>query len=417
MKQMIERPEYILLQEAINDFFNKTKKHITIMGSSGSGKTSLFRKLTYDKKFDITYINIREIISLPEMFLQSYLRRFSNDFNDDKSYKDLLINLDLLKSNKSVKNKHIALRDILLDVIHFPMSQKRQEKRIIILDDFESIVALHNFEGFENIAYDFINEPMKQSENLFIISLNIDSYNDIFWKAQIKKALKEWRIIESEPLNQELSQKLIRYFLDDADSNYIIALSHISEGNPAYIKHLCNSLKADSGFDTKRYDFELFVEILIRTLKNPDSYIFMYLNDVFKTSIARVRGNTSLLACLKILSNHDEIILKDISIELNRTPQAVGDYLTWLQKSGLVIKNGKCYSIRSTLLKFFILLNTIGDGELYSKIMKTTCDYFQIIKSYFEGENVIDKRKEILKDEIEIEHKKIIDKEFHLEFD
>ncbi|MBU1626698.1 hypothetical protein KKB18_04945, partial [bacterium] len=260
------------------------------------------------------------------------------------------------------------IKDFFFNVILFPELEKSSPSRIIILDDFENIAALGNFYGFKKIEIELLESLNSQKNSLYIVSLYSRSMDDVFFTDDVNKALKKWNYIEIEPLSFPLSSNLISNLLGYVNSNLIDDICLVTEGIPAYIQMLVETIIQLHKHGYREYSPENFALILSNTLRRRDGKLYLYLEKVLTNSLSRVRGSTSLLSCLKILSSSDELLLKDMSKILSRSPQAIKDYLDWLIKSGLIEKDRKTYKIRDILMKLWILLNSTGQSEIKHEI-------------------------------------------------
>ena len=75
------------------------------------------------------------------------------------------------------------------------------------------------------------------------------------------------------------------------------------------------------------HNHDKFLSIIASYLRKRDGKLYLFLKDIVNNSLAKVRGNTSLISCLKILAQSESKILKEVSDGMSRSPQAVKDYL------------------------------------------------------------------------------------------
>jgi len=369
--EQIRRAGFERISKEILSFPEKFGRNIAIIGPRGSGKTRIMESLCWRHKDDIEtiYINVRDIVGLPELFASDFVGRIvmeSSRKKEEVKGASFPLNIRSLKKNHPFDFKDNRVKDLFFRAIFYPESYGGSNKKIIFLDDFEYIDSLKNFKGFGQIDLEILRSILMQKNSFYVISINAVDKADIFFTPEIEKTLKRWKIFNLKPFSFRLSRELAYSLTGWGDSRFLDDVCLIAEGNPGYIHQIIASLEYDISFDSYDYSHEYFAVIVAETLKKKDGRLYLYLNDIFSSSLSKVRGNTSLISCLKILSHEEGLILKDISERMYRSPQSIKDYLDWLIKSGLVVKKEKSYRIRDTLMKFWILLNSSGNSEISS---------------------------------------------------
>jgi GTPase SAR1 family protein/DNA-binding MarR family transcriptional regulator len=364
------RPELEKIELAISSFYNnKSHPHVLVTGPFNSGKTTLIKSLIkkYSESHKCTYINFREIVGLPELFILKY----HESITGKKQSLEFLTHYYQKTENREKIEKILPFlivdnktKQEFFNVILYPEFDMEKTKKIIILDDFENITALSNFKGFDRIEIELLDSLMIQKNSLYIVTINSRSFDDVIFSDDFKKYSKNWCTIQLEPLSFSDSCIFLSKLLEDIKPNLQNDISLIGGGIPGYICHLLNDILTDESYNRINYDPENFPNLLSRIVKNRNGKLYNSLWNILIISLSRVRGSTSLVSCLKVLSSSDKLILKEISEKLSRSPQAVKDYLDWLIKAGLVEKEEKKYKIRDILMKFWILLNSTGQSEI-----------------------------------------------------
>ena len=179
---IIKRPELNKIDRNVTSFFDGSGTHIMVTGPFGSGKSSIFKFLMakYGESHKCIYINFKDIIGLPEQFLKTYLGLLTEytfpldpdmSLPEDSLPDEIRKNLDFLIG----KNK---TKELFFNVILFPELNEEYPQRIIMLDDFEYITSLKNFQGFEKIETELLEALMIQKNTLYIATINARSSDD-----------------------------------------------------------------------------------------------------------------------------------------------------------------------------------------------------------------------------------------------
>ena len=207
-----------------------------------------------------------------------------------------------------------------------------QKKITVIIDDADSMLALAN--------YGALKDPfscIKQQPNVtWLLSTTLPL------------PIKGFQHIVLSPFSfTEIKELLSPYSLDDAS---LSQLHKYTIGMPSL------GISFAKGYDQKRSVKRHYIHQLL----SPSSDLHQYAKEELTSLLGNARGATLLEVVLRILAEHGPLTLSDIARKLYRPAPVTQSILLRLLEVGLIQRDGRLYSIKSGILRDFILLDVLG---------------------------------------------------------
>jgi len=169
-----EQKQLFTERKKYSDFFNDNK-HACLLGLRGTGKTLILK--SYAKQKKAAYIDLSRISISPENFAVEYVGSIlhsvseapAESFNDhldiDFLTRQKLSNdaSDIIKKIENELQKIKPDQALLLKLaFSFPVALSKDKKFIILLDEFQELLALNNYAQVDDILEIFFEGIKKQ---------------------------------------------------------------------------------------------------------------------------------------------------------------------------------------------------------------------------------------------------------------
>ncbi|AEC51498.1 hypothetical protein PNA2_0582 [Pyrococcus sp. NA2] len=360
------RAELKILHSAYESLKREEKVNVAIIGPRRIGKTELLLKFKEEVNGVVPYLNLQRIGSL-ESFIFAYTRELlyeiakvvgmSIERSDLLTWDDLLILSAKLDLEREVK----AIRDGTLETL-FEMQEaileKTGQKAVFILDEFQEVV---NFKGFletmravtekqRNIAYFISGSAVRMMEEILAPK---NPFFGQFKRVYLRGLPKEDTI--------ELAKTTLERAGIEATHSALELIYKLTQGHPFYVLALCRRL-IEEGFE-KVKSRDVYYAFLTELLSEKGD-IYMHLEYLFNESLSRAYKGPIHKQILLILAQEEGLRLSEIARRLNRPSGEVSNYLKFLLRTDLILKQGERYYFTDKLMRFWLAKTYLGITEL-----------------------------------------------------
>ena len=359
-REHVKRSYYLDLLDKNTDSFRKgAAKNIALLGSRKSGKTSIVKEHIKNVK-DIVpvYIDLEKISLNPENFSVEFIGNVVFHFLKKplKEYKKFLLLEHLLKIENELKSKNAfslikTVENELLKIkpnqrllvesaFKFPetLGKERNNKFLIVLDNFENLLDLNNFSQIKDV--------------LSIINFRAENISYIATSSSIKQSLhslKNFECYEIKNLEKNEAFELIESIIGKVDKGVSDEIFALSNGHP-FITILL-SKKYNEIKDVKK---AFLIELLQK-----DNSIYDYCSESLDYYYNRARGQTLLKTILKIVAN-DELRLTEIAKKIYRSAPVTKSILERLMEVDIIYKKDNKFYFADNVLRLWIKLISHG---------------------------------------------------------
>jgi len=327
----------------------KAKKNAAIISSQFSGKTTLLKQFIQKHKNElITYNNLEFVGVTPEAFAIHHIANvcFSLNLNKDAfaeyHHIEYLQKLKLGNANESINiiaNELEKIKPnqklIVETALKFPefIAEERKKHVTVIIDEFQELLDLNNFEQIKDIAALFNSLKLKNSSYIFA---GIDVLG-------VSGLLETFDTIEATSLTLDETKELVSKFKKISEED-LEKLHWLSSGNPYVVTAIAQNL----GKSVE----ETFIQELT------SGSINHYCSTTYHDLLSRSRGKTLLMHILHVLSLEDGLKLSEVSRKIYRQAPVAKSLLTRLMDVKLVsLEDGK-YDIEDKVLKRWLVNET-----------------------------------------------------------
>jgi AAA+ ATPase superfamily predicted ATPase len=362
-------------------------QHSVLFGLRRIGKTLLLKEFirkTLSSQKDIipVYINLEEITSSPENFAVGYIGSHcfwyltKGKANPEEFFKlNTLLTHTLGSKNQAVKETAQYLQrelgkakvnrtDILRAAFHFPeqIALSTGKKLLIVLDEFQSLELLRNFQGAPNPVTIFRAHLERQSHCLYVLAGSAVSVLNRLVTDEQSPIFLQFQKVFLRPFISESSHKLAIKILPQARRNKdsLDQIYRLSTGNPFYIVQICQRLLQLKALHNLSISPEVVKQaFLIETLSS-QGRIYDYCRYIYDTSLQRARGFGAIKSVLQLLADDDGLHLSEIARRMNVAPPTASEYLRWLLEIDLIVKCNKRYYFEDAVFKYWLIHSTNG---------------------------------------------------------
>ena len=343
--------------------YAKRGKNTAIVGPKKSGKTFLARELVQrlgKEGMLPVYMGLNRTSTPPENFSIElvggisfwFLGAISSDFVKFQTIEHLLsIKEKLGKSAADIVDflgnelQKIKPDQKLMLKKSFSfaeeISKKSGKKIILVLDDFENIFDLNNFNQIKDVLplVDF------KSKNVNYI---VASSSSTLLRNSLKNLNFEFE--EMQYFNSEESEKLIEKTIGKVDKKISDEIFSFSHGIPVLVKSISMRYKEVNNVK-KAFLIEL-------SCRNSDSY--HYLESSLNDFLYRARGEAMPKTVVKILAFSKNPRLTEISRKLYRSAPVTKSILERILLVDMIVKTDNKYSFANPVLKEWLKLYYSG---------------------------------------------------------
>ncbi len=361
VKEVFVRRSYYLdlLDSNTNSFKKGIVKHIALLGSRKSGKTTIVKEHLRNVKDIIpVYIDLEKISLNPENFSIEFIGNtiFHYLKKPLTEYKKFLLLDHLLKTENEIKSKSAfslikIIENELLKIkpdqkllvesafkFSWTLGKETNKKFLIILDNFENLLDLNNFSQIKDI--------------LSIINFDAGNVNYIATSSAIKECLallKKFECYEIKNLEKNEAAELIKTIIEKADQKTIDEVFALSNGHP-FITILISKKYNETKNVTKAF--------LIELLQKNNS-IYNYCNESLNYYYNRARGQTLLKTILKVIAN-EELRLSEIAKKIYRSAPVTKSIIERLMEVDIIYKKDNKFYFADNVLRLWVKLTSHG---------------------------------------------------------
>ena len=360
------RVELKVLRSAYDSLKKGEKVNVAIIGPRRVGKTALLLEFKEKAQGVISYLNLQRVGSL-ESFIFAYTRELlyelvsALDMKTERSelltWDDLLILSAKLNVDREVK----AIKEGTLETL-FEMQElileKTEQKAVFILDEFQEVL---NFKGFletmravtekqRNIAYFVSGSAVRMMEEILAPK---NPFFGQFRRIYLKGLPKEDTIV--------LAKTTLGKFGVDTTHSVLELIYNLTQGHPFYVLALCRRL-IEEGFEKirpKDIHYAFLTELL-----SEKGDIYMHLEYLFNESLSRAYKGPIHKQILLVLAQEEGLRLSDIAKRLNKPSGEVSNYLKFLLRTDLILRQEDRYYFADKLMRFWLAKTYLGITEL-----------------------------------------------------
>jgi len=362
-------------------------QHAVLFGLRRIGKTLLLkefirRTLKSSKNVIPVYIDFEEITSSPENFAVGYIgsiifwlltkgSKNPEDYLRLNSLFSIGMSAELPVIRETVNNLHQDLgrpkvnrAELLRMAFNFPeqLSQAIGKKFILILDEFQFIQFLRNYQNMPEPIALFRASLQRQSNLLYILAGSaISVMNKLVSQSQSPIFLQFQKLI-LRPFGQQDTKNLVHKLLPDLkhESDILHQIHRFSGGNPFYTIQICQRLLQLKALHQQIINIDTVKQaFLIETLSSQGK-IYDYCRYIYDTSLQRSKGYGALKSILQIIADDEGINLAEIARRLKVTPPTASEYLRWLLEVDIIFEQDKGYYFLDPVFKYWLNHSTRG---------------------------------------------------------
>ncbi|ALM74032.1 AAA family ATPase [Thermococcus barophilus] len=360
------RVELKVLHSAYESLMRGEKVNVAVIGPRRIGKTELLLKFKGEAQGVVPYLNLQRIGNL-ESFIFAYTRELlyeiarALEMKVERSglltWDDLLILSAKLDVDKEVK----AIKDGSLETlfeVQESILEKTGQKAVFILDEFQEVL---NFKGFleimraltekqKNIAYFISGSAVRMMEGILAPKNPFfGQFRRVYLKGLPKEDAIELAKITLERAGVEVTQSALEL------------IYKLTQGHPFYVLAVCRRL-IEEGFEKiRRRDVHYAFLTELLTEKGD---IYMHLEYVFNESLSRAYKGPVHKQILLILAQEEGLRLSEIARRLNKPTGEVSNYLKFLLRTDLVVRQNERYYFADKLMRFWLAKTYLGITEL-----------------------------------------------------
>lgn len=360
------RVELKVLRSAYDSLKKGEKVNVAIIGPRRVGKTALLLEFKEKAQGVISYLNLQRVGSL-ESFIFAYTRELlyelasALDMKTERSelltWDDLLILSAKLNVDREVK----AIKEGTLETL-FEMQEsileKTEQKAVFILDEFQEVL---NFKAFletmravtekqRNIAYFVSGSAVRMMEEILAPK---NPFFGQFRRIYLRGLPKEDTIV--------LAKTTLERSGVDTTHSALELIYNLTQGHPFYVLALCRRL-IEEGFEKiRRKDIHY---AFLTELLSEKGDIYMHLEYLFNESLSRAYKGPIHKQILLVLAQEEGLRLSDIAKRLNKPSGEVSNYLKFLLRTDLILRQDGRYYFADKLMRFWLAKTYLGITEL-----------------------------------------------------
>ena len=373
----IRRNYYLdLLDRNTNSFKKGNAKHIALLGSRKSGKTTIVKEhIKTVKDIVPVYIDLAKISLNPENFsiefigniIFHFLKKPLVDYKKFLLLENLLRIEEELKSRKAFSSIKVIENELLkikpdqrlLVESAFKFSENlgidSNKKFLIALDNFENLLDLNNFSQIKDV--------------LSIINFEAQNVIYLATSSAVKESLallKKFECYELKNLEKNEAFELIESVLGKVDKKVCEDIFQLGNGHP--FTTILISKKYNETKDVKK-------AFLIELLQKNNS-LYEYCSDSLDYYYNRARGQTLLKTILKVVAN-EELRLSEIAKRIYRSAPVTKSILERLMQVDIIYKKDNKFYFADNVLRLWVKLTSQGydfddaiDEKILDELMK-----------------------------------------------
>lgn len=363
------RRELQILNSAYELLKRGDRINIAVIGPRRIGKTELLLQFKENAHGVIPYLNLQRIGSL-DSFIFAYTRELLYELSNELGVnvkRSELLNWDdllILSAKLGIDKELKAIKDGTLETL-FEVQEEILEntgrKAFFILDEFQEVL---NFKGFldtmravtekqRNISYVISGSAIRMMEEILAPK---NPFFGQFRRIYLKGLPKEDAVGLAKTTLERAGIKVTQSALD--------LVYKLTQGHPFYVLAVCRRL-IEEGFEkVRRRDVHYAFLTELLTEKGD---IYMHLEYVFNESLSRAYRGPVHKQILLILAQEEGLRLSEIARRLNKPSGEVSNYLKFLLRTDLIVKQEEKYYFKDKLMRFWLAKTYLGITELELK--------------------------------------------------
>ncbi len=339
-----------------------------VLAPAGLGRTSLLRHIAAENGY--LYIDLRKLSLTPESFAVDFIGslcflNFAGTPSEIKDYqtigqlKDLKLGKKCGEMIGTVENELQKIKPdqqlLLKTAFAFAeeLSTQGENKKVIILNNFEELLKLNNFSQVKDVMPLFFGTTGKNMNCRFIVASSaVQAMEDV-----LKQHTKEVFVLP--PLSLKETSGLFVKLCGKTDERILREVHALSAGIPLVVKSVAERFRDERTSDTQK-DVKLVRHILISDLVTTTSSSYSYCSRLFTDSLNRARGESLLKAILKVVSQNEPLRLTEVARRIYRSGPVTKSLLERLVEVDLVVRKDCTFDFANPVLKLWCRLMFSG---------------------------------------------------------
>ncbi len=326
----------------------KANKKTFLIAPQGFGKRTLLKEFiqqtTSSSRYIPIYLDLEKTSISPESFAIEYLAAICSCSPNLNSLTQLKLDDTCKALIDRIDNELQKIRPdqklILESAFSFPESYAKhiKKKLIIILNNYQDLTLLNNYAQITKVNELFLRTIGQQTTD-YILSTTLTQKTTL-------------ETVTLKPLTKQESDELAEKILGKTDSRVKERLFSLTHGIPLVLKALCQQLKSrteKSGSVSEQ--LTLLNRLFTKELVYRYSKTWTYCNDLYKTSMNNARGSSLLKILLKVLAEHDNLKLTEISRMIYRSAPVTKSLLERLIEVNLIERSGSTFAFTNPVLR------------------------------------------------------------------
>lgn len=366
------------INKAIKLLKNGYPKNFSLLGLRKTGKTLLLRKIAESQKEPVVvFFNVESHFAPPEDLALRFTYNIFHSLKPDEEYLPSLSDMNTIKPDAKSADEIVSLfikesektkpdRLLLMQkAFELPekLSKELNVKFIIMLDEFQAIKDLNNYNEIKNIL-GTIRPFFEHTENvMWIISGSAISLMHSMTSGASSPLFELFTHIKLDFFSKENTLELIgkieKIYGAESSNSTKEKIFAFTRGHPFYTFCIADRLYSQS---EKPMSKDLTTTILEETL-TPNARIYDHCKYVFDISIEKAKGKATIKRVLEYLSENDSAIMAEISKATKMPAATVNISLMRLMEVDLIEKSGHNYRICDPVLRFWINNMLLGGGD------------------------------------------------------
>ncbi|MFC1728179.1 ATP-binding protein [Nanoarchaeota archaeon] len=339
-----------LLKDSLENLKRDLGENLALVGPKNIGKSYLLKEFVSsvkDSEVVPVYIDLERAAMSPEEFCFNFISQtcywFKGGKQEDYKKMDYLLKLNLGAASKHVKELKNELEKIkpdhnlLVDIaFKFPEALAKQEKKkvLLIIDEFQNILDLNNFEKIKDIVKLF-NSLQLENVKFVVAGSSIQ---------QMREICTDFKIENIGYFEFDGTKKLVQSLVPKISDKEVDRIFKLSLGHPYFITAICNRYN-----ETKDVDQAYIIETLSK-----QGLIYQACNQMYNNSLSRARGKTLLMSIMNVLVYEEGLRLSEISRRIYRQSPVTKNLLSRLISVDLLALKENRYYFIDPVLKFWL---------------------------------------------------------------
>lgn len=228
-------------------------------------------------------------------------------------------------------------------------------KFMLILDEFQEIETLTNFQNSQDVIALFRATMQNQTQTLYLLagsaitamtSLIADHHSPLFVH------FSQMPITPFAP--QDTAALAAKLLGEEPVEDVTQTIHRLTGGHPFYVTALSERLRRLMETDGWILDGESVQRAFTMEALSPASRIYSFCRYVYDLSLQKARGYGSLKATLQVLATEEGLTSSQVARSLRVTPGSARDYLRWLQDVDLVVERERTYFFQDPVMRYWV---------------------------------------------------------------